>query len=130
MAVDGSAIPASHVMAEVHREWTAGEPGGLLVDLASPGQVALGNEPAGSCRPDELAVDCDNFVPAYVSNFSAEMSVPQRSALLRADALFGAMSGEHQPDRWNEDAVIAHPRWAEVRAAAQQALDAMSWEPE
>lgn len=121
MAVDGSAIPANHVMAEVHREWIAGEPGGFLVSR---------ERAAGSCRPDELAVDCDNFVPAYVSNFSAEMSVPQRSALLRVDALFGAMSVEHQPDRWTEDAVIAHPRWAEVRAAAQQALDAMSWEPE
>jgi hypothetical protein len=117
-------------MAEVDREWIVRELRALLVALASPGQVALGHEPRGSCRPDELALDYDNFVHAYLNNFSPEISAHQRSALLRVDALFSAMSEGRQPDLWTEDAVIAHPRWAEVRAAAQQALDAMSWAPE
>lgn len=98
-----------------------------MVALASPGQVALEHTPARSCRPDELALDYENVVHAFVGNSSTETSAPQRSALLRVDKLIGAMIGGQRSDLWTESAVITHRRWAEIRAAAQQALDAMSW---
>ena len=67
-------------MAEVNREWIVRELRELLIALASPGEVALEHAPPGSCRPDELALDYDNFVHAFVGNFSAETSV-QSAAL-------------------------------------------------
>ena len=114
-------------MDEVNRQWNTSALRSLLQALASAGEVALAREPEGSCRADELALDYDNFVHAFVGNFGAELSAQQRSSLLRVDQLFGAMSGADQPELWTDDAVRRHPRWDEVRAAAQQALEALSW---
>ena len=111
-------------MTEINREWIASELCQLLVALASPGDIALDHSPPGSCRPDELALDYDNFVHAFVGNFPDEISTQQRDALLLVNALFAAMSDE---DLWTEAAVVSHSRWVEVRAAAQRALDVMSW---
>ncbi|HEX6884045.1 MAG TPA: hypothetical protein VF530_11755 [Planctomycetota bacterium] len=116
-------------MAEVDREWLASELRRLLLAVASPGEAALEHAPAGSCRPDELALDHENFARALVAAFASELSDPQRRALLHVDELLGAMSGPHQAELWTEAAVVGQPRWAEVRRAAQQALDALSWRP-
>jgi len=80
----------------VNREWIVSELRQLLVALASPGEVALEHAPAGSCRPDELALDYDNFVHTFVGNFVAEISSQQRSALLGVDELLGSGSDPEQ----------------------------------
>lgn len=114
-------------MVEVNREWITSELRSLLQALASTGEVSLAHEPAGSCRADELALDYNNLVHAFVGNFGAELSAEQQASLLRVDVLFDAMSRPVQPELWTDDAVRRHPRWAEVRAAAQNALAALSW---
>ncbi len=114
---------------EVHREWLTNQLRNLLRALASPGEVALSYEPDETCRADELALDYDNFVHALIGNFGVECTAEQRASLLRVDELFDAMTKARQPELWTDEAVRSHPRWAEVRAAAQTALDAMWWNP-
>ena len=55
-------------MVEVNRQWIITELRGLLQALASSGDVALAYEPVGSIRADELGLDYDNFVHAFVGN--------------------------------------------------------------
>jgi len=67
-------------------------------------------------------------VHAFVGNFGDELSVEARAALKRVDTLLSAMSGKAFPDLWTEQAVCEHSRWADVRAAARDALDALGWD--
>lgn len=99
----------------------------LLRALAAPGRVALEHEPEGMCRPDELALDFDNYYSAFVGNFGEALTAAQRDHLARLDALLSAMSGQSNAALWTELAVGSHARWEEVRLAAKQALDVLGW---
>ena len=97
-----------------------------LAALAVPGEEALLYAPAGSARADELALDFENFATAFLSNYSADLSEEQRSAIETVDRLLGSMSGTTNEALWTDAAVIDHPRWKEVRQAAAVAIQLLS----
>ncbi len=109
-------------------EWITRELQGSLRALAADGQQALASQPDGCCKADELALDYDNFLGAYLGNVGDAVGSLQNAALRRVDELLDVMSGEHNLELWTDDAVCRNPRWAEVRAAAREALAAMHWD--
>ena len=111
----------------VDHEWIARELRNALKALAAPGPQALALVPDGTVKADELALDYDNFVHAYLGNFRDEISQSQREALLAIDAMLRGMSGRENAGLWTEDAVISHPKWESVRILARDALTALGW---
>ncbi len=111
----------------VDREWITQELRNSLRAMAGPGSEALASLPDWTVKADELALDFDNFVHAYLGNFGDEVSPYQRDALLAVDALLDGMSGEEHAELWTEHAVVNHPKWEAVRALAQDALASLGW---
>lgn len=105
-------------MAEVNREWLFRELRHSLALLAANGETALAGLPDGCCKPDELALDFDNFRAVVVGNFSAELPPALVAALADVDAAFAPIAG----DGWSEEAVRSAPEWAAVRQRAGVAL--------
>ena len=105
-------------MAEVDREWLFRELRHSLSLLAADGDTTLAGVPDGCCKPDELALDFDNFHVAVVGNFAAELPPDLVAALAEVDAAFGPIAG----DGWSEEAVRSAPDWATVRERAGVAL--------
>lgn len=105
-------------MVEVNREWLLRELRHSLALLAADGDTALAGIPDGCCKPDELALDFDNFRAAVVDNFAAELSPELVAALAGVDAAFGHIAG----DGWSEESVQSGPEWAAVRERAGMAL--------
>ena len=108
-----------------NRPWVTEALRRSLEALALPGPEALARMPRGSVRSDELALDFDNFYAAYVGNFGEELTPQQRVLLARVGRLLSDMSGKAR--LWSDEAVCSHPAWAEVRAAAGEALRALGW---
>ena len=93
--------------------------------LAADGDTALAGVPGGCCKPDELALDFDNFRAAVVGNFAAEMPPALVAALAAVDAALGPIVGAG----WSEEAVRSAPEWAIVRQRAGVALRLLDrWE--
>lgn len=111
-----------------NREFLESETRRTLISLASPRPEALSRVPAGTCRPDELALEFDDVVHAFVGNSGEEVSDLARVALARVDSLLDAMSREPSADLWTNQAVCDHPRWSEVRQPARDALRALGWD--
>ena len=111
----------------VDREWITRELRSALRGLAAPGREALASAPDGTVTADELALHYDNFVQAYLGNFPDEISQAQREALLAVDAMLETMTGPGKAELWTEDAVVNHPAWSAVRAAARHALATLAW---
>jgi hypothetical protein len=89
-----------------------------LTLLAAEGNAALAGLPDGCCKPDELALDFDNFRSAVIGNFAAELPAELAAALAGVDGALGAIP----PDDWSEQAVRSAPEWAAVRQRAEVAL--------
>ncbi len=102
----------------VNREWLFRELRQSLRLLAANGVVALAGMPDGCCKPDELALDFDNFWAAVVGNFAAELPPELVSAHAAVDAAFGII----RDDGWSEESVRSSPEWATVRQKAGVAL--------
>jgi hypothetical protein len=111
----------------VDMEWITRELRTTLGALAADGIHALTTVRDGCVKADELALDYDNFVHAYLGNCGDAVSRGQRDALLRVDELLSAMSDPGHAHLWTEEAVIGHARWTEVRAAAREAVAALGW---
>jgi hypothetical protein len=105
-------------MADVNREWLFRSLRDSLRLLAADGETALDGVPDGCCKPDELALDFDNFRAAVVGNFAAELPPELMAALAEVDAAFGPIA----EDGWSEEAVRSAPEWAAVRERAGVAL--------
>jgi hypothetical protein len=105
-------------MAEINREWLFRELRRSLTLLAAEGDTALTGVAAGCCKPDELALDFDNFRAAVIGNFATELPPALATALADVDAAFGLITG----DGWSETAVRSAPEWATVRQRARMAL--------
>jgi hypothetical protein len=105
-------------VAEVNREWLFRSLRDSLRLLAADGDTALAGVPDGCCKPDELALDFDNFRAAVVGHFAAELPAGVVAALADVDAAFGPIVG----DGWSEEAVRSSPEWAVVRERAEVAL--------
>jgi hypothetical protein len=86
--------------------------------LAADGDTALAALPDGCCKPDELALDFDNFRSAVLGNFAAELSPELLTALAGVDAGLCGIGGEG----WSEEAVRSAPEWAVVRERSRTAL--------
>lgn len=84
-------------MAEVNREWVFRELRRSLVLLASDGDSALSGVPEGRLKPDELALDYDNFRAAVVGNFAAELPTRLVDALTAVSAALGVIRGRGGP---------------------------------
>ena len=105
-------------MAEVNREWLFRSLRDSLRLLAADGATALAGVPGGCCKPDELALNFDDFRSAVVGNFAAELPPELLAALADVDAAFSPIAG----CGWSEAAVRSAPEWAVVRKRAGVAL--------
>ena len=105
-------------MAEVNREWLFRSLRDSLRLLAADGDTTLAGVPNGCCKPDELALDYDNFRAAAVGNFAAELPPGLVAALADVDAAFAPIAG----GGWSESAVRSAPEWAAVRERSGVAL--------
>ena len=94
--------------------------------LARPGTEALASLPDGCAKADELALEYGDAVIGARA-FSTALAPAQWSALTQIDALLAGMSGEENAELWSEAAVVAHPRWQEVRRAAVSAMALIGW---
>src|SRR5262245_51964691 len=86
--------------------------------LAAGGHAPLARLPEGCCKPDELALDFDNFRAAVVGNFASELPPRALAALAEVNDAFGRVPR----DAWSEEAVRSHPAWAVIRERAGVAL--------
>lgn len=105
-------------MSEVNREWLLRGLCQSLVLLAADGETALAGVPDGCCKPDELALDFDDYRQAVVGNFRGELPPELVAALAAVDAAFDAVHG----DGWSDEAVRSSPEWATIRERAGLAL--------
>ena len=112
----------------VDHKWIARELRNALKALASPGSQALASVSDGTVKADELALDYDNFMHAYLGNFRDEISQSQRDALLAIDAMLQGISGRENAELWTEEAVVNHPKSESVRGLARNALAALGWD--
>ena len=111
------------------RKWLTESLRQTLEALALPGEQALERMPVETVRPDELALEFDNYFTAYRGNFGAELNASQLRALGRVDELLARMSDRSNSHLWTDEAVTSHERWAEVRNAARHAIQEMGWVP-
>jgi hypothetical protein len=97
--------------------------------LACPAEVQLNLLPSFVCRPDELALDFDQWRLAAVSNFRSELTAGQ---LLCLDAIDGTLSEltNMGPEHWTDDAVRRSNEWRRIRALAASALLSFGWTTE
>jgi hypothetical protein len=100
------------------RDWLFRELRRSLALLAADGDTALAGLPYGCCKPDELALDFDNFRAAVVGNFASELPPDLLATLAEVDDAFVRAPG----DAWSEEAVLSHPAWAVIRERAGAAL--------
>jgi hypothetical protein len=110
----------------VDRGWLFRELHRSLTLLAADGDTALAGLPGRCCKPDELALDFDNFWSAVVGNFAAELTPELVTALAAVNA---ALSGIRR-EEWTEEAVRSAPEWVLVRERARTALgllDQVRW---
>lgn len=105
-------------MSDVDRGWVFRELRKSLALLAADGETALTALPDGCCKPDELALDFDNFRSTAVSNFAVELPAELVAAMADLDAAFSAIRDEG----WSEAAVRHSQEWAIVRRRAAAAL--------
>jgi hypothetical protein len=105
-------------MVEVNRDWLFSSLRDSLSLLSADGDTALAGVPDGCCKPDELALDFDNFRTAVVGNFADELPDELIATLADMDMIFDVITG----DGWTEAAVRSSPEWAGVRQKAGFAL--------
>jgi hypothetical protein len=105
-------------LSKVNREWLFRQLRHSLSLLAADGDTALASMPEACCKPDELALDFDNFRTAVVSNFIAELPPELVAALAEVDAALNPITGAG----WSEEAVRFAPEWGAVRQRAAVAL--------
>src|SRR5262245_47075534 len=60
-------------VSEFNRKWLFRKLRHSLSLLAADGQTALAGVPDGCCKPEELALDFDNFRSAVLDSFAAEL---------------------------------------------------------
>jgi hypothetical protein len=94
--------------------------------LASPGREALAAIPDGCVKSDELALEFDDALRVARGAMWPRLTPEARAALEAVDQLLTRMSGEQNQELWTDGAVIAHPRWMEVRIGARLARDLLA----
>ena len=67
------------------KEWLQRSLRHALHALAQPGEVALEMMPVGTVRPDELALNYDNFFMAFTGSCPDELSRSQLQHLVRVN---------------------------------------------
>lgn len=112
---------------DINQEWVLWELKQGLRALASPGQVALATQPAGTVKADELALIYCDFLAAALGEIHELFTKEQRDALTAVDGALDAMSGQANAALWTEEAVIGHPAWDNVRGLATSALALLGW---
>lgn len=102
----------------IDREWLFRELRRSLFLLVADGGATLARLPDGCCKPDELALDFENFHSAVIGNFADELPSEPAAVLVEVDAALDGIKSEG----WSEEAVRNAPEWAAVRRAAASAL--------
>jgi hypothetical protein len=90
-----------------------------------PGEEALSRKP--SCGPDEFALEFDQAYTAFIAGLEELPTDSQLQSLQNIDAALSAMSGPSNKELWTESAMKNHPRWAELRVLAREAVDQFGW---
>ena len=89
-----------------------------LQALAQPAEVQLSLFPEFVCKPDELALDFDNWLKWFVSNQVEADLGRKREALDAIDRFFHAVSRPSHAEFWTEVALRLDPRWDAIRFLA------------
>ena len=98
-----------------------------VLELARSGDSALAPKPQNSRRPVELSIEFDEAYTAYVASLTQLPSDAQLESLQAVDAALAAISGPANSELGTESAVRDDPRWAELRALAQNAATQFEW---
>jgi hypothetical protein len=93
-----------------------------LQRLSSPENEQLALQPYGSCRPDEIALECDDHWKFWKPRIWSDLTVEQRDALEDVDVMLNTMSKVGGEAVWSDRGVMAHPYWVELRRLASVAL--------
>jgi hypothetical protein len=113
-------------MPEVDRIWLRERVKNSIQLLACPPEIQLGHFPDFVHPPDELALEFDDFLEAFVSNCRAEITDEQLSCLDSIARAVSQMPKEH----FSPGAVPYSPEWQRVRQLAADALRAFNWPTE
>jgi hypothetical protein len=114
------------IMPEVNRAWLRERLKNSIQLLACPADVQLGHFPHFVRAPDELALEFDDCLEAFVSNCRAEITDEQLSCLDSIDRSLSQMPKE----QFRSEAVTDSPEWHRVRRLAADALRAFNWPSE
>ncbi len=98
-----------------------------LIILAGPGQKSLSKLPPGSLKPDEAALDYENFLSVALGNFKSHFTNDQRDLLLIVDSKLNDLSYPENKNKWTETAFISSPEWDDIRVTARAALEKLKW---
>jgi len=96
--------------------------------LALSGEQALARIDPRCQRPDEIALDLNDVLPAVVGNFGDGLTSAQLNALAELDQQLSEMSGEDNARLWTETAVREFPEWEQVRQLARVVARAFAWD--
>jgi hypothetical protein len=98
-----------------------------VLALAQPAHVQLSLFPDFVCKADELALDFEEALDGYLG-FEAEIAEHERAELGALDRLVLSKSGNANEAFWTDDALLNHPAWDTIRAAAKATAAAFGWE--
>ena len=94
--------------------------------LASPAQAQVSHFPVQwIVLTDEMADDLNHWA-ACVSTYW-ELSVEQKTRLIRLDGFLSKMSASYHAAFWTDEALFTDSRWEEVRNLAKAALVSFRW---
>jgi hypothetical protein len=102
--------------------WLRSETFAALHRLAAPADSQIRELCAG--HPDELALDLDAVLDAYVA--TGALRDEQIAALRELDAQLDRMSGKDNAELWTPEGLRDAPEWAEVRRLAAHASELLS----
>ena len=102
--------------------WLRSETLAAVRRLAAPPDRQI--QKLGGSHPDELALDLDAVLPAYLA--TGAISEEQKAALRELDEELDRISGEKNADLWTLEGLRDAPEWAKVRRLAARASELLS----
>jgi hypothetical protein len=98
-----------------------------LQALAAPVDVQLSLLPDFVLKPDELALDFDDWYQTVFSNVQDELTQEQKSRLNSLNQVLEQMSNEANSHLWTEEALAKSAEWEQVREIAKATLESFGW---
>jgi hypothetical protein len=77
-------------------------------------------------KTDELVLDFYHWRECVVTNYAPQVSREQMATLVALDEKTQAATNGDR-NVWDENAIVDHPFWAELRKLARESLEAFNW---